>query len=273
VPLCRIDQQAVALFVVTMARIRRGRCFHGRIGSAPPAGGGLLGIIDVRLRDVGAAVAALATEENHLARSIVIDQDVRVPRAGSAVGTDLRPRVGSRIVFPGVAAGGAVYAGKAAVEQYAIDVRHIDHGAFLAVPGVGRGGCGLRPFAGTGRAGMGEGVEVIAQRALARSGRDVHAVAGGVPGDLVIGMPMIGPRRAVARAPRSLRIADPQLRIGASGRVKTEYGVGIDTRATAGIVLRHQQRAVLIVINGIGPICVRRHRSGGRNRLPGLRPT
>ena len=252
-----IDQEAVSLFVVAVAGIGRRRRFDRRIGGAPAAGYGLLGIINVGLRDISATVAPLAAKNDHLARRVVINQDVRVPGAGRAVGTDLRPGIGARIVFPRVGSGASVHTGEAAIKEHAIDVRHIDHRAFLAVAGIGRCSAGLSPLAGAGGAAVGKGIEVVTERALARAGGDVHAAARGVPGDLVVGMPMIGPRGAIAGTSRGLRVADPQLRIGAVGGIETEYGIGVDTGAAAGIVLRHQQRAVLVVINGIGPIGVR----------------
>lgn len=267
-----INQQPVAASIVAAARVGRGRRFHGRIGGGPAIGSGLRGIVDIGLRDVGAAVAALSAEDDDLSGRIVVHKNVRVPRAGSAVGADLRPRVGGGSVLPGVGAGCAVYAGKAAIQQHAVDVRHVDHRAFLAVSGIRRTGSRLRPFAGAGSAAVSEGIKIISERALARARRNVHAIAAGVPGNLIVSMAVVGSCRAVAGAASGGSIAHPQLGPYSICGIETEHGVSVNAGASCGIVLGNQQSAVLDVVNSIGPIGVCRWSSGRRNRLPRLRP-
>ena len=134
VPRGRIDQQAVALLIVTMASVGRCRSFNCWISCAP---GVRRRVVQISLGNVSAAVTALASVHNDFSAGIVIDHDLRMPSARRAPRTDLRPRVCAGIVFPGIAAGGTACARETAVEQNAVNVRHINHSAFLPVAGIG----------------------------------------------------------------------------------------------------------------------------------------
>src|SRR5215475_15100754 len=136
VSLLRINEKAAALLVVTIAGVSSRRRFDRRVSSYKSAGDGRGGIVPVRCRDTGSAVAALSAVDDDLATGVVIHHHMGMARARSTVRAYLRPAIGARSVFPGISAGGSVHTHETAIEQNFVHVGHVDHRAFLAVARV-----------------------------------------------------------------------------------------------------------------------------------------
>ena len=167
VSLLGVNQHTTTLLIVTSAGISGRRSFHRGIGSSPTAGDWSRGIVYICGGDIRSAKAPLPAEKDNLPAGIVILQKVSVACSGRAACANLRPDIRRRIVLPRIVCCCSAGSGKTSVHQDAIYIRHVDHRAFLAIAGVKRRSCSLRPCSGTCDASMRERKPIVAKGALA----------------------------------------------------------------------------------------------------------